>query len=498
MNLSAFGGSVTTFIDKCETSEFYSFKSRAMKTIKYLSFGIFLSLSFSLISCEKTNTDQKGKLEFAMEINQGTLKGGSAEIKDTGDVYRSWHILLSVKNETGEYVMEDEIIPLMVFGDGYITGKIEMTPGKFQLTKFLVVGPEGNIVYAAPREGSSKAFLVDRPLSLSFRIRPGETTRVIPQVLPTSNSYPGDFGYASFGFDIVRPIIAYVGVVADNPISLRPNAMVAAQMTVFTPDGQIIEYSLEPRINKILLKPGYEYIHLIIEKPGYPPIEMEIETETLGNTNPDDPYIFRLSVEPFKTMILQPGPEHSKDAMITDLDPFENFGNYNYFEASFLSESPLTVMRTKRSLIEFDLSDLPKSARIESVKLVVSFEAPLWDSVNDKSPDSLSLWDNRLVFRQITEPWEEDKVTWENQPESIKANRVFIEKHPEMSSNQRIYDVTPLFVPVQEIAAPNHGFIFMHPQEENPTPGGLRFASSDYPVKEMRPKLVIKYSLYSD
>lgn len=469
-----------------------------MKILKFLPAGIFFALIFSLNSCEETDTEKKGKLEFAMDIDQGTLKSESPDLKDTGDVYHSWHILLSVKNEIGEFVMEDEVIPLMVFGNGYISGKIEMQTGQFELTKFLVIGPKGNIVFATPREGSSKAFLVDDPLPVSFKIRPGETTRVVPQVLPTANSYPVDFGYASFGFDVVRPIIAYVGVVADNPISLRPSAMVSAQMTVFTPDGNIFEYGLEPKINKILLKPGYEYIHIIIEKQGYPAIEMEIKTEILRNSSPDNPYIFRLGKDPVETIFLQPGPEKGKDAMITDLDPADNFGDYKYFEASFLTESPLTVMRTKRSLIKFDLSELPKSARIESVKLVVSFEAPLGDSLYQSSLDDSLLWNNRLVFRQITEPWEEDEVTWDNQPANIEANQVYLEMHPELSSNQRIYDVTSLFVPVQEIAAPNHGFIFMHPGDENPVPGGLQFASSDYPLEEMRPKLVIKYSHYPD
>ncbi len=467
-----------------------------MKNLKFITSGLLIVFVFLINSCEEIIRDQSGKLEFSVAIDQD--KKSSFEIlNDTGDVYHSWHILISVQNERGEFVLEDEIIPLLAFGGSFVSGKIEMETGKYDLTKFMVIGPEGEIVYAAPIEGSSVAWLVDDPLPLTFKIRPGDVTRINPEVLPTGNYQPGDFGYAAFGFRVVRPVKAYVAAKDENPLRHGPTQMVPAQMTIFAPDGKIIKYVLEPKINEILLKPEYKRFHVIVENPDYLPIKSEMDLETLENTSPDNPYFFSFRQEQYNTLFLQPGPEDGKDAMITDLDPSDNFGDYEYFEASFITESPLTVMRTRRSLIHFDLSELPKSARVEKADLVVNFEAPLWDNLYEPEIDESVLRDNQLVFRQIIEPWEENEVTWENQPASIKANQVFVKKHPEMSSSQRIYDVTSLFVPVQEVAAPNYGFIFMHPHE-NPTPGGFQFASSDHPVKEMRPKLVVKYSYYKD
>ncbi|MBE0655629.1 MAG: DNRLRE domain-containing protein, partial [Bacteroidales bacterium] len=151
----------------------------------------------------------------------------------------------------------------------------------------------------------------------------------------------------------------------------------------------------------------------------------------------------------------------------------------------------------KRSLIQFDLNELPKSARIESVQLVLHFEVPIWDSLYEADLDEYMLWDDRLVFQQIVEPWEEHEVTWSNQPGSIEANQVFLPVYDHLSTNMRVYDVTCLFVPCQEIAAPNHGIMFRQPESDNPMPGGLRFASSDYSIESMRPRLIVKYSLYS-
>ena len=55
-------------------------------------------------------------------------------------------------------------------------------------------------------------------------------------------------------------------------------------------------------------------------------------------------------------IILQPGPEAGKDAMVSNLEPDKNFGAHKYFEATFLSEPVLTVMRSNRSMIWFNLS----------------------------------------------------------------------------------------------------------------------------------------------
>jgi hypothetical protein len=96
------------------------------------------------------------------------------------------------------------------------------------------------------------------------------------------------------------------------------------------------------------------------------------------------------------------------------------------------------------------------------------------------------------VLQQIVEPWEENKVTWATQPKTITANQVYI--HPFIKNANFIdVDVTRLFVPEQEIAAPNYGMMFkISPEQSFP---GFRFTSSDYKVPEMRPVLTIHYSL---
>jgi hypothetical protein len=58
----------------------------------------------------------------------------------------------------------------------------------------------------------------------------------------------------------------------------------------------------------------------------------------------------------YQVLTLQPGPDGGKDAMISNIEPYKNFGAHKYFEATYMSETNLTVMRSKRSLIWFDMS----------------------------------------------------------------------------------------------------------------------------------------------
>lgn len=448
-------------------------------------------------SCEKKD-ELKGKVDFSIALSEDVLKKSmqNDSINENGDpvqIYDTWHMLVSAISEDGLYVLEDELIPLYAFGSGFMSEKIELETGKYQLVKFMVVAPNGEVIYAAPIEGSAKAFLVNDPLPVDFVIRADQTNHVSPEVLPTGNSNPQEFGYASFGFQVVQPIIVYVMVVDDNPIYMRPSSSIPAILSFSARDGWSHTYKIEAGINKILVKSGYDYFKVLVENPDYPSYSGQINIKELWNSSEDNPVIFYLGQESYNTLTLQPGPDEGKDAMITDLNPMENFGNHPYFEASFITEPVLTVMRTKRSLIDFDLNDLPKSARIESVMLTLTFETPIWDSLWE-GLDNYMLIDRQLVLQQIVEPWSEEKVNWDNQPETVSANQVFIPLWDELSTNLRTYDVTSLFVPYQEIAAPNYGMM-LKLALDNSYPGGWQFASSDYDIPQMRPRLTIKYSL---
>jgi hypothetical protein len=466
-----------------------------MKALQAIAVLILFLAAGMVQSCEE-KPEMQGKIDFSLSLDADELlKSVETDSSFVGDdsiiPANFWQLMVTIVTVDGEVVMEDERIPLFGFGSQFVSEKIELKAGEYLLEKFMVIGPYGNVVYAAPLEGSPKAYLVNQPLPLHFVVKPEQVSHISPEVLRVMNSTPADFGYATFSFNVVRPIIAYVMVVDNDPVSMRPSAAIPALLVLKARDGWMHEYSLRAGVNRILVKPGYEWFKVVVKNPDYPPYTDEIAARRLMNSSEENPVVFALGKEEYHKLVLQPGPERGKDAMITDLNPEKNFGDHPYFEASFLSEPVLTVMRTKSSLIEFYLNDLPKSATIQKVFLTLSIENMVWDSsvVIAENGDYNRKY---MALQQIIEPWEEYKVTWNNQPSTTDANQVIIPLYDIYSSMIRRYDVTSIFV--NELDIPNYGMM-LKVVADNPYPGGWQFASSDYKVPEMRPELTVLYTL---
>ena len=477
-----------------------------MKSLsKFLSVFMLVLVASAFNSCEKKiqPVEEMGSFEFVLSLDESSLEGLKSEWVPDSTGLSPYHALLTVLDRDSMPVLEDELLPLYKFGDGFFSEKIELKMGHYLLVKFLIINPDGEVIFAAPRKGSPKAYLVKDPLPIDFKIKPEETTRLRPEVLPVNNEPPSEFGYASFGFSIVRPLPFFIGVMIDNPMimdpagNLAPSMFTTAALSVYHPDGWHHDFKLEARVNRVVIRGGARAYKFIIEKEGFEPVKMEVPAEKLKETSRENPMIVRIGPG-MMVLRLQPGPENGKDAMISDLEPEKNFGKFPYFEATWKSDSMLTVMRERRSLIYFSPTGLPKSARIKKVILTLHYDRPIpWelDSLYLGPPISA---DGTLrpmaVLQQIVEPWKEDGVTWKTQPKSIEANQVFVPPFAKDANFINI-DVTGFWVPMQEIAAPNYGMMFKLLKNDAVYFPGFRFASSDFREPKMRPMLKIYYTL---
>ena len=476
--------------------------------MKFLTLNLLIFAIIGFSSCEKKNSDVRGygKLEISLNFSDQTgLKSLNADsifpvdsiiYPDDSVISPSYQIILSVEDLNGESVFSDKFIPLYNFGPGFISDKIEIPVGKFKLTKFMVINPSGKVIFAAPLEGSPLSYLVNNPLPLNFRINPEAITRILPEVLEVAGQSPDQFGYAGFGIQIVEPLTFYALCMLDNPMIMAPTQITNAKLTVYAKNGWHYTFNLQASVNRIIIRGGSEVYKFVLEKEGYESQYLQFTAEILRNSTKENPLILKIpwvNTE-YRTLILQPGPDGGKDAMISNLQPDKNFGSHKYFEATFLTEPVLTVMRSNRSLIWFNMNALPKSATIRKVSLNLMYDIPIpWDSsIYSNSPVRSDLRWYGAVLQQITEPWEEGGVTWNNQPKSIEANQVYMSPFIKNANFIEI-DVTSLFVPLQEILAPNYGMMFkLWPEDNFP---GFRFASSDYSIANMRPKLIIQYTL---
>jgi len=468
-----------------------------MKTLNR-SFVLMLVVTCVTIlsSCENrlNQTGLKGNAEFsvALPADNGTKSGGDS-------VTASYQILASVEDLNGNSIFTDKLIPLYVFGTGFVSESIEIEAGEYKLTKFMIINMSGEVIYAAPLEGSPLAYLSEKPLPLNFNILPYQVTRILPEVLAVDSQTPDKFGYASFGMQIIKPVDLWAMCVLDPGILMPPVTITTAKLTVYAPDGWHYTFNLEAAVNHLVIRGGYNSYTLVLEKDGYLTQKLQFSATEILATTKDNPLVLKIPWSSrYNEINIQPGPEKGKDAMVSNLNPDKNFGDYKYFEATYLSESVLTVIRSNRGLIAFNLDTLPKSAVIKKVLLTLRYDLPIpFDSTyytTNTSPVAGIAWYG-AVLQQIVEPWEENKVTWNNQPKTIETNQVYIAPFIR-NSNMITVDVTKLFVQssATDIAAyPNYGMLFKTwPVDRFP---GFRFASSDYADASMRPRLTVYYSL---
>jgi hypothetical protein len=464
-----------------------------MKTSNRLFFILLVIIAVTgFSSCSKDKGDNvTGTAEFSLN-----LPGGLSQLKSavTDSSVVSYQLMISVEDMKGNSVFNDKLIPLYTFGTGFLSAKIEIKTGEFRLTKFMVMNPSGAIVYASPMAGSPLAYLTNKPLPMTFNIFPDKVSQVLPEVLVVGDQAPSQFGYATFGVQVIKPLDFYTFCILDNPLLMAPTQMTTAKLTVSNNNGWLYSFNLTAAVNHLVIRGGSTNYTFLLEKEGFVSQKLQFTAQQLIEATSAKPLVLKIPVGTSTTQILflQPGPDAGKDAMISNLEPDKNFGAHKYFEATYMSESMLTVMRSNKSLIFFDLSAVPKNAIVKKVVLKLTYDLPIpWDSTifvsNTGTPYSIK---PAGVLQQIIEPWEENGVTWNKAPKTTEINQVFIQPFIRNANFIEI-DVTGLFISSAANPLPNHGMLFK--LNTNEKFKGFRFASSDFAEPSFRPRLSVQY-----
>jgi hypothetical protein len=189
---------------------------------------------------------------------------------------------------------------------------------------------------------------------------------------------------------------------------------------------------------------------------------------------------------------LQPGPEEGNDAFVEDY-PDNNYRDRNFGNVpAFLAVSwtaagtPLLV----RSMIDFDLSNVPKGAEIFSAKLsLFAFN----DSTGHGKGHSSLGGDNSCLIQRIISPWTEQTVTWNNQPSATLTNAVTLHQSDSIMQDFTEIDITNLVKDILRYKSSSFGLML-----KIVTESGYRkmtFASSDAKNVNKRPRLEVYYRL---
>lgn len=182
------------------------------------------------------------------------------------------------------------------------------------------------------------------------------------------------------------------------------------------------------------------------------------------------------------TIVLQPGPE-GKDAIINTYLPGESRPDYQLFRSMAWTHSGTPAAH--RSLIDWDLSFLSPETTILDARLDLYFAtwAPNYESHTGE---------NASYLLRITEPWVENEVTWNNQPETTWDDVITLPQNTSPYQDYPDIDVTAQIQQMVSDPENNHGFLLRLVTEEYYS--CMLFASSDYPDNpEKRPRLRIIY-----
>jgi len=98
---------------------------------------------------------------------------------------------------------------------------------------------------------------------------------------------------------------------------------------------------------------------------------------------------------------------------------------------------------------------------------------------------------NTALLQRITEGWEEDDVTWNNQPQAHTVNQVTLAKSTSPTQDYLDIEVTNIVQDMVDNPSSNYGFLFRLETEEYYR--RMCFAASNHTDPALRPTLVITY-----
>lgn len=172
---------------------------------------------------------------------------------------------------------------------------------------------------------------------------------------------------------------------------------------------------------------------------------------------------------------------HGEDALLRNLKPDENEGH------SPECNSGITIVRDiqclNRSLLYFDFSFIRRRTR------VVESWLTLHNNPDEKSMGGgHSFGNNTSVIVRVTQPWQADSVTWNNQPQTTNMDKVILPPNQGPHADYAV-NVTKLVQQMVDNPSTNYGFMLRLDNEEKG--GWMVFASGDHPDSTKHPVLEI-------
>ena len=182
---------------------------------------------------------------------------------------------------------------------------------------------------------------------------------------------------------------------------------------------------------------------------------------------------------------LQPDAELGKDALVWNFMPETNYGNHPDF-MTYAWTWQITEETEIRSFIGFDLSGIPNYATVQHAAISLYH--------NHESSNAGHAGDNAAFLSRVTESWEEDVITWNNQPAFTTEDEVVIPTSMYEDQDYLRLDVTDMVADMVGDPATGHGFMIQLVTPE--ILRSMKFTSSDFATDpSRRPRLEVCYTV---
>lgn len=187
------------------------------------------------------------------------------------------------------------------------------------------------------------------------------------------------------------------------------------------------------------------------------------------------------------TLTIQPDDKDGKDAILHGLISKVDMNYGNNPQIIIADWTFQSTPGTVRSVLEFDLEQLPDDIVLVSAELsLYAWALPTSSGMHSSLSGSNESW-----IRRVTSPWNEEEVTWNLHPDFTLENQTVL---PESNFEDEDYldmDVTTLVQDMLDEPENSFGFLFQLQQESYYR--RLNFCSSDHEDPSRRPKLVLTY-----
>jgi len=182
------------------------------------------------------------------------------------------------------------------------------------------------------------------------------------------------------------------------------------------------------------------------------------------------------------TETIRPDASDGKDAFIYEYNADQNLATHPDFMAGMYNS------QKTRNLIRFDFSQIPADATVQSVELSLYSYTSTSNGTHSGT--------NTSLLQRVTSSWEEDIITWNNQPTTTVNDEVVLANSTMSIQNYLDIDITNMASYMITNPSNNYGFMLKLDDETGTGTRRMLFASSDNVDSDLHPKVVVEYSTY--